>query len=85
MFLCAAPVALLGFVVALFLREVPLRQPEAMSPTDLGEGFGMPVGESSEKMLEVAVGRMFRTHRRSGCAAWPPSQAAGSTSRCCGR
>ena len=59
-FLCAAPVALLGFVVALFLREVPLRQPEAMSPTDLGEGFGMPGGESPEKMLELAVGRMFR-------------------------
>ena len=59
-FLCAAPVALVGFVVSLFLKEVPLRQLEAISPTDIGEGFGMPAGESSEKMLEVAVGRMFR-------------------------
>ncbi|MFN8225435.1 MAG: MDR family MFS transporter [Mycobacterium sp.] len=76
-FLCAAPVALLGFVVALFLREVPLRQPEAMSPTDLGEGFGMPVGESSEKMLEVAVGRMFRDSpeiRLRSLAAQPGSR-----------
>ena len=59
-FLCAAPVALVGFVVSVFLKEVPLRQLEAISPTDIGEGFGMPAGESSEKMLEVAVGRMFR-------------------------
>lgn len=76
-FLCAAPVALLGFVVALFLREVPLRQPEAMSPTDLGEGFGMPAGESSEKMLEVAVGRMFRDSpeiRLRSLAAQPGSR-----------
>ena len=76
-FLCAAPVALLGFVVALFLREVPLRQPEAMSPTDLGEGFGMPGGESPEKMLELAVGRMFRDSpeiRLRSLAAQPGSR-----------
>lgn len=59
-FLCAAPVALIGFVVALFLKEVPLREMDAVSATDLGEGFGMPSTESPEKILEVAVGRMFR-------------------------
>ncbi|WP_029113971.1 MDR family MFS transporter [Mycobacterium sp. URHB0044] len=59
-FLCAVPVALVGFVVALFLKEVPLRQMDAVSATDLGEGFGMPSTESSDKILEVAVGRMFR-------------------------
>ncbi len=59
-FLCAAPVAAVGFVVALFLKEVPLREMEAVSATDLGEGFGMPSTESPEKILEVAVGRMFR-------------------------
>ncbi len=58
-FLCAAPVALVGFVVSLFLNEVPLRQMDAIAATDLGEGFGMPAAESSERMLEVTVGRMF--------------------------
>jgi EmrB/QacA subfamily drug resistance transporter len=59
-FLCAAPVALIGFVVALFLKEVPLQEIDAVSATDLGEGFGMPSADSPEKILEVAVGRMFR-------------------------
>jgi EmrB/QacA subfamily drug resistance transporter len=59
-FLCAVPVALVGFVVALFLKEVPLREMDAVSATDLGEGFGMPSTESSDKILEVAVGRTFR-------------------------
>ena len=30
------------------------------SATDLGEGFGMPSTESPDKILEVAVGRLFR-------------------------
>ena len=76
-FLCAAPVALVGFVVSLFLKEVPLRQLDAISATDLGEGFGMPASESSEKMLEVAVGRMFRDSpeiRLRSLAAQPGSR-----------
>ncbi|HEV7422042.1 MAG TPA: MDR family MFS transporter [Mycobacterium sp.] len=59
-FLCAVPIAVVGFVVALFLKEVPLRELDAVSATDLGEGFGMPTADSPEQMLEVAVGRMFR-------------------------
>ena len=30
-FLCAVPVAIIGFVVSLFLREVPLREMDAAS------------------------------------------------------
>ena len=59
-FLCAAPVAIVGFVVSLFLKEVRLREMETASATDLGEGFGMPGTESSDKILEMAVGRLFR-------------------------
>lgn len=59
-FLCAVPVALVGFVVSLFLKEVRLREVETVSASDLGEGFGMPGTESAEKILEVAVGRLFR-------------------------
>lgn len=59
-FLCAAPVAVVGFVVSLFLKEVPLRDIDAVSATDLGEGFGMPGADTPERILETAVGRMFR-------------------------
>jgi EmrB/QacA subfamily drug resistance transporter len=59
-FLCAVPVAVVGFVVSLFLKEVRLREMETASATDMGEGFGMPSTESPDKILEVAVGRLFR-------------------------
>ena len=59
-FLCGVPVAIVGFVVSLFLKEVRLRETETVSATDLGEGFGMPSTESPEKILEVAIGRIFR-------------------------
>jgi EmrB/QacA subfamily drug resistance transporter len=59
-FLCAVPVAVVGFVVSLFLKEVRLLEMETASATDLGEGFGMPGTESSDKILELAVGRLFR-------------------------
>lgn len=59
-FLCGVPVAVVGFVVSLFLKEVRLREIETVSASDLGEGFGMPSTESPEKILEVAIGRIFR-------------------------
>ncbi len=59
-FLFAAPVAFVGFVVALFLKEVPLSDRDAVGATDLGEGFGMPSTQTSDDILEVAIARMFR-------------------------
>ena len=58
-FLWAVPVALVGFTLALFLREVPLRDigPNA---TDMGDGFAMPTTQTSEDMLENAIGRLMR-------------------------
>lgn len=58
-FFWAAPVAVLGFVLALFLREVPLRDIHS-SAVDLGDGFGMPTTDSSEVLLENAVARVLR-------------------------
>ena len=58
-FLCAAPVAVVGFIVALTLKEVPLREMETVA-VDLGEGFGMPSTESPDKVLEIAIGRLMR-------------------------
>jgi hypothetical protein len=58
-FLWAVPVALVGFVLALFLREVPLRE-IGNAAADLGDGFAMPTAQSSEEMLETAIGRLLR-------------------------
>lgn len=59
-FLCAAPVAVIGFIVALTLKQVPLRDIETTAALDMGEGFGMPSSDDPEKLLETAVGRLVR-------------------------
>lgn len=58
-FFWAAPVAVVGFVLALFLREIPLRDIHD-STTDLGDAFGMPTTETPDQMLENAIARMLR-------------------------
>jgi len=58
-FLWAVPVALVGFVLALFLREVPLREIRG-NAADMGDGFAMPTAQSPEEMLETAIGRLLR-------------------------
>ena len=63
MFLWAVPAAGIGFLLALFLKEVPLRGAEAAA-VDLGEGFAMPNTESPDKLLEIAIGRLLRGGRR---------------------
>ncbi len=58
-FLWAAPVALLGCVLASFLREVPLRDIHH-SAVDLGDAFGMPTSETPDTLLENAIARLMR-------------------------
>ncbi|MFI8100406.1 MDR family MFS transporter [Streptomyces sp. NPDC086023] len=60
-FLWTVPVAAVGFVVALFLKEVRLRDSARATSTDMGEGFASPAttGDSA-KLLELAVGRLVR-------------------------
>lgn len=58
-FLWAAPVAAVGFALALFLKQVPLRD-IGPAAADMGEGFAMPTGQSSEEVLEGAIGRMLQ-------------------------
>jgi EmrB/QacA subfamily drug resistance transporter len=60
-FLCAAPVAVVGFIVAWLLKEVPLREMDATATVDLGDGFGMPCTESPDKVLEMTIGRLMRS------------------------
>jgi EmrB/QacA subfamily drug resistance transporter len=58
-FLWAVPVALVGFTLSLFLREVPLRD-IGNNAADLGDGFAMPTTQTPEEMLEIAIGRLLR-------------------------
>ncbi|MFD9909168.1 MDR family MFS transporter [Streptomyces sp. NPDC059063] len=59
-FLWTVPVALVGFVVALFLKQVELRDSARMSSTDMGEGFASPSAGDSARLLELAVGNILR-------------------------
>ncbi len=59
-FLYAAPVAVVGFVLALMLKQVPLRNNDVSTAADLGEGFAMPTTDSPDQLLENAVGRLIR-------------------------
>ncbi|MFK0197290.1 MDR family MFS transporter [Streptomyces lavendulae] len=59
-FLWTVPVALAGFVVALFLKEVHLRDSARAASTDMGEGFASPASGDSAKLLELAVGKLVR-------------------------
>jgi EmrB/QacA subfamily drug resistance transporter len=58
-FLWAVPVALVGFALSLFLREVPLRD-IGNNAADLGDGFAMPTTQTPDEMLEIAIGRLLR-------------------------
>ncbi|MFF9622382.1 MDR family MFS transporter [Streptomyces griseosporeus] len=58
-FLWTVPVATLGFLVALFLKQVELRDSARMGSTDLGEGFASPHGADSQRLLEGAVAKII--------------------------
>ncbi|MEU9717463.1 DHA2 family efflux MFS transporter permease subunit [Streptomyces sp. NPDC047976] len=61
-FLWTVPVAVVGFVVALFLKQVRLRDSARAGSTDIGDGFASPATASgdSAKLLELAVGKLVR-------------------------
>ncbi|BCO35832.1 MFS transporter [Mycobacterium heckeshornense] len=58
-FLWAVPVAVAGFVLALLLKEVPLRD-IGNRAADIGDGFAMPTTQTPDEMLETAIGRLLR-------------------------
>ena len=63
-FLWSVPVALVGFLLALALKEVPLRSSARASAADIGDGFGMPRKESNERCLERAIGAIMSGRAR---------------------
>ncbi|MEQ0559573.1 MDR family MFS transporter [Amycolatopsis sp. NEAU-NG30] len=63
-FLAAAPVGLLAFALAFFLKEVPLRDTARAAAPDLGDGFAMPEANTDDRELERAVATLFFRERR---------------------
>ncbi|MER7722909.1 MDR family MFS transporter [Streptomyces sp. NPDC096323] len=59
-FLWTVPVAVLGFLVALFLKEVKLRDTARAGSTDMGEGFASPSAGDSARLLEFSVAKVLR-------------------------
>ncbi|GJF33525.1 MFS transporter [Kitasatospora sp. NE20-6] len=59
-FLWTVPVAAVGFVVALFLKQVKLRDSARATSTDMGEGFASPNSGNSARVLELAVATIIR-------------------------
>ncbi|MYW63382.1 DHA2 family efflux MFS transporter permease subunit [Streptomyces sp. SID8379] len=59
-FLWTVPVALVGFVVALFLKQVQLRDTARAGSTDMGEGFAQPSTGDPAHLLERAVGNIVK-------------------------
>ncbi|GAA0628137.1 MDR family MFS transporter [Streptomyces crystallinus] len=60
-FLWTVPVAAVGFLVALFLKQVELRDTARSSSTDMGEGFAQPTTGDSQKLLELSVAKIVRS------------------------
>lgn len=60
-FLWCVPVALIGFVVAVLLKQVPLRDSARAGSPDVGKGFGQPDSGDNEQLLEAAVSRILPT------------------------
>ncbi len=58
-FLWTVPVAALGFLVSLFLKQVQLRDSARMGSTDMGEGFATPSAADNKQRLEATVGKIL--------------------------
>jgi hypothetical protein len=68
-FLAAVPVAVAAFVLALFLKQVPLRDSSRAGASDVGGGFGMPDSADSSIQLQSAIARLIRSQRPENLAA----------------
>ncbi|HZM75568.1 MAG TPA: MDR family MFS transporter [Candidatus Limnocylindrales bacterium] len=58
-FAAAIPVGLLAMVIALFLKQVPLRDTARTAATDLGEGFSVPEGDNRVDLLKLAISKVW--------------------------
>ncbi|WP_040805316.1 MDR family MFS transporter [Nocardia concava] len=73
------PVALLGFVVAFFLKQVKLRDSARAEATDVGEQFSMPDSADRLVQLERGIARVLRKLRDNAVPDPGILAAAGSS------
>jgi MFS family permease len=64
-FLAAVPVPIVALVLALFLKQVPLRGTAREAASDVGEGFSMPEGSDADQQLQLAISRLIRAKGRT--------------------
>nr|WP_313885928.1 MFS transporter [Fodinicola feengrottensis] len=63
-FLSAIPIAIVAFVLALFLKQVPLRDTVRATATDMGDGFAMPDHRGKDSGVESAIAGILRAGPR---------------------
>jgi EmrB/QacA subfamily drug resistance transporter len=76
-FASAIPVALLALVVALVLKQVPMRGLTRPGAADVGHGFAIPDQRTSQEQLEGQVVRILRTRLPEAAAALLDSSRSG--------
>ncbi|MCZ4118462.1 MDR family MFS transporter [Streptomyces sp. H39-S7] len=54
------PVALVGFVVSWFLKEVPLRDSARAGASDMGDAFAAPSSADADRQLERSIAQVMR-------------------------
>ncbi|MFI5730907.1 DHA2 family efflux MFS transporter permease subunit [Kribbella sp. NPDC051587] len=64
-FLWAVPVAALGFLTALLLKQVPLRDTARMAASDVGDNFAAPSSFDSEHELSKLAALVVQHHKRN--------------------
>ncbi len=65
-FLWAAPVALVAFILALLLPQVKLSDDLQPTASDLGEGFGLPESRNAEERIAQRVANLLYSRGRNG-------------------
>jgi len=80
-FPCAVPVALVGFVVALTLKEVPLRAMDN-APVDLGEGFRVSPGRPDRVAGDLTASFRMASECLSALSAGFAARRQSSRSHC---
>lgn len=58
-FISAIPVGILAMLIALFLKQVPLRDTARAAANDIGEGFAVPESDNRVDLLEAAISRVW--------------------------
>ena len=75
-FLYAAPVGIVAFLLSLMLPQVPLRDAARAGAGDMGDGFAMAEGSDPDRALERVVGRLMN---REGSRNLPQIRIASGT------